>query len=136
MGQSVLTAVTRTSGATRALKDGTVRPAGWTLNFEEVPVLIQAFRRMVRTLDFDVTEMAFSTYLVAKAHGKPFTALPVFLVRGFHHGAILRGAGSGDLDLEQGSVRGHVRHRMLPVRRGPRGGPHRRQHLLGHRVAS
>jgi 4,5-dihydroxyphthalate decarboxylase len=108
MGQSVLTAVTRTQGATRALKDGTVRPAGWTLNFEEVPVLIQAFRRMVRGLEFDVTEMAFSTYLVAKAHGKPFTALPVFLVRGFHHGAILRGAkasgpGSGAIvptDLE------------------------------------
>jgi 4,5-dihydroxyphthalate decarboxylase len=55
MGQSALTAVTRTQGATRALKDGSVRPAGWTLNFEEVPVLIQAFRRMVRTLDFDVT---------------------------------------------------------------------------------
>jgi 4,5-dihydroxyphthalate decarboxylase len=103
MGQSALTAVTRTQGATQALKDGTVQPAGWTLNFEEVPVLIQAFRRMVRTLDFDVTEMAFTTYLVAKAHGKPFTALPVFLVRGFHHGAILRAADAGAMapgDLE------------------------------------
>jgi 4,5-dihydroxyphthalate decarboxylase len=103
MGQSTLTAVTRTQGATRALKDGTVRPAGWTLDFEEVPVLVQAFRRMVRTLDFDVTEMAFTTYLVAKAHGKPFTALPVFLVRGFHHGAILRAAQADGLvptDLE------------------------------------
>jgi len=103
MGQSVLTAVTRTTGATRALKDGTVNPAGWTLDFEEVPVLVQAFRRMVRGLEFDVTEMAFTTYLVAKAHGKPFTALPVFLVRDFHHGAVLRGARSGDLaptDLE------------------------------------
>ena len=103
MGQSTLTAVTRTQGATQALKDGTVRPAGWTLNFEEVPVLIQAFRRMVRTLDFDVTEMAFTTYLVAKAHGKPFTALPVFLVRGFHHGAIVRAVKSDGLvptDLE------------------------------------
>src|SRR3984893_18225518 len=103
MGQSTLTAVTRTQGATQALKDGTVRPAGWTLNFEEVPVLIQAFRRMVRTLDFDVTEMAFTTYLVAKAHGKPFTALPVFLVRGCHHGAIVRAAKSDGLvptDLE------------------------------------
>jgi 4,5-dihydroxyphthalate decarboxylase len=103
MGPSTLTAVTRTQGATQALKDGTVRPAGWTLNFEEVPVLIQAFRRMVRTLDFDVTEMAFTTYLVAKAHGKPFTALPVFLVRGFHHGAIVRAVKSDGLvptDLE------------------------------------
>jgi len=103
MGQLTLTAVTRTQGATQALKDGTARPADATLDFEEVPVLIQAFRRMVRTLDYDVTEMAFTTYMVAKAHGKPFTALPVFLVRGFHHGAILRGTKSPGLvpkDLE------------------------------------
>src|SRR5580693_1459656 len=103
MGQLTLTAVTRTQGATRALKDGSIQPFRCTLNFEEVPVLIQAFRRMVRTLDYDVTEMAFTTYMVAKAHGKPFTALPVFLVRGFHHGAIVRAAKSGGLvpmDLE------------------------------------
>jgi 4,5-dihydroxyphthalate decarboxylase len=45
---------------------------------------------MVRCTEFDVCEMAATTYLVAKAYGKPFTALPVFLVRGLHHGAILR----------------------------------------------
>ena len=44
---------------------------------------------MVRGLEYDVCEMAFTTYLCAKEHGKRFTALPVFLVRGFHHGAIL-----------------------------------------------
>ncbi|HUN34628.1 MAG TPA: hypothetical protein VMU95_21710 [Trebonia sp.] len=92
MGQLTLTAVTRTQGATQALKDGLVGPDGYSLAFEEVPVLIGAFRRMVRELAYDVTEMAFTTYLVARAHGKPFTALPVFLVRGFHHGAIQRGA--------------------------------------------
>jgi 4,5-dihydroxyphthalate decarboxylase len=92
MGQITLTAVTRTQGATRALKDGTSRPQHSDLQFTEVPVLIQAFRRMVRSLEFDVSEMAFTTYLVAKAHGKPFTALPVFLVRGFHHGAVTRSA--------------------------------------------
>jgi 4,5-dihydroxyphthalate decarboxylase len=117
MGQSALTAVTRTQGATRALKDGTVRPAGWTLDFEEVPVLIQAFRRMVRTLDFDVTEMAFTTYLVAKAHGKPFTALPVFLVRGFHHGAVLRGARSGGPE-SGGPVPTDLEGRRVGVNRG------------------
>jgi ABC-type nitrate/sulfonate/bicarbonate transport system substrate-binding protein len=107
MGQITLNAVTRTQGATRALKDGTITPAGFRLEFEEVDPLIRAFRRMVRTLDFDVTEMAFTTYLVAKAHGKPFTALPVFLVRGFHHGAILRSAaapGRVPADLEGASV--------------------------------
>jgi 4,5-dihydroxyphthalate decarboxylase len=103
MGKIRLTAVTRTQGATRALKDGSVSPAGAVLDFEEVPVLIHAFRRMVRELAYDVTEMAFTTYLVAKEHGKPFTALPVFLVRGFHHGAVLRAAAAGGLapkDLE------------------------------------
>ncbi|WP_203978455.1 hypothetical protein [Planotetraspora silvatica] len=45
---------------------------------------------MVRELEFDVCEMAMTTYLCAKAHGKPFTALPIFLVRGFHHGAMVR----------------------------------------------
>lgn len=56
---------------------------------------------MVRALDFDVTEMAFSTYLCAKAHGKPFTALPVFLVRGFHHGAITRSAAAGPIEPKE-----------------------------------
>jgi 4,5-dihydroxyphthalate decarboxylase len=94
MGQISLHAVTRTQGASAALKDGSVQPAGFTLEFEEVPVLIHAFRRMVRELAYDVSEMAFTTYLAARAHGKPFTALPVFLVRGFHHGAIRTAAGS------------------------------------------
>lgn len=97
MGQLTLTAVTRSQGAVSALKDGTVKPEGFALDFEEVPVLIHAFRSMVRSLSYDVSEMAFTTYLVAKSHGKPFTALPVFLVRGFHHGAVLRSAAAGDL---------------------------------------
>jgi 4,5-dihydroxyphthalate decarboxylase len=81
--------VTRTQGNNAALKDGTVTPRRFTFDFEEVPVLVHAFRRMVRDLEYDVCEMAITTYLCAKAHGKPFTALPVFLVRGFHHGVIL-----------------------------------------------
>ena len=97
MAEITLTAVTRTQGCTAAVKDGSVRPGRFALQFEEVPVLIQAFRRMVRSLEFDVSEMAFTTYLCAKAHGKPFTALPIFLVRGFHHGAILRRAAATGL---------------------------------------
>ena len=83
-----LRAVTRTQGNNRALKDGTVVPEGFSFDFEEVPVLVQAFRRMVRGLEFDVCEMALTTYLVAKAHGVAFTAVPTFLVRDFHHAAI------------------------------------------------
>jgi 4,5-dihydroxyphthalate decarboxylase len=79
----------QTLGHTRALKDGTVRPQGYEFEFEEVPAIIQAFRRMVRGLEFDVSEMALTTYVAARAYHKRFTALPIFLVRGFHHGAIV-----------------------------------------------
>jgi 4,5-dihydroxyphthalate decarboxylase len=88
MSDLQLRTVTRTQGNNQALKDGTVVPEGFRFDFEEVPVLVQAFRRMVRTLEFDVCEMALTTYLVAKAHGVAFTAVPAFLVRGFHHAAI------------------------------------------------
>ena len=81
--------VTRTQGNNRALKDGTVKPSGFEFDFIEIPVLVDGFRRMVRQNEFDICEMAITTYICAKAHGKPFTAIPVFLVRGFHHGAIL-----------------------------------------------
>jgi 4,5-dihydroxyphthalate decarboxylase len=84
-----LTTVTRTQGNNRALKAGEVRPEHYELAFEEIPVLVQGFRRMVRDLEFDVSEMAITTYLCAKRYGIAFTALPIFLVRGFHHGAIV-----------------------------------------------
>jgi ABC-type nitrate/sulfonate/bicarbonate transport system substrate-binding protein len=86
--EPLLRTVTRTQGNNEALKNGTVTPRGFRFDFEEVPILVQGFRRMVRNLEFDVSEMALTTYLVAKAHGVPFTAVPAFLVRGFHHGAI------------------------------------------------
>ena len=82
-------------GHTQALRDGTVRPRTCDLAFEEVPVIIQAFRRMVRGLEFDVAELAITTYICARAHGKPFTAIPVFPMRAFHHGAIFVHTGSG-----------------------------------------
>jgi len=81
--------VTRTQGNNRALKEGMVKPDGFSLEFIEIPVLVDGFRRMVRANEFDICEMAITTYICAKAHGKAFTAIPVFLVRGFHYGAIL-----------------------------------------------
>jgi 4,5-dihydroxyphthalate decarboxylase len=89
MPELKLKTVTRTQGNNRALKDGTVKPKTFAFAFEEVDPLIAAFRRMVRGSEFDICEMAITTYVCAKAHGKPMTAVPVFLVRAFHHGAIL-----------------------------------------------
>src|SRR5919201_591383 len=84
-----LTTVTRTSPLNAALKDGRVAPDGLTLCFEEVTPITKAFRIMCRGLAYDVCEMAATTYLVAREHGKPFTALPIFLTRGFHHKAVV-----------------------------------------------
>src|ERR687885_2862256 len=82
-----LTTVTRMSPLNEALKDGRVAPEGYAFEFEEVTPITKAFRIMCRELAYDVCEMAATTYLVARDHGKPFTALPVFLTRGFHHRA-------------------------------------------------
>src|SRR5882672_8694009 len=82
-------------GHTVPLIDGTVTPRTFELEFEEVPVIIKAFRRMVRGLEFDISEMAITTYLCARAHGKAFTAIPVFPMRAFHHGAILHNTNAG-----------------------------------------
>ncbi|HEX5117466.1 MAG TPA: hypothetical protein VFW65_19925 [Pseudonocardiaceae bacterium] len=95
MAKPVLKTVTRTQGNNLALKDGAVTPRTFDFEFEEIPVLVDGFRRMVRGLEFDVCEMAFTTYLCAKEHGSPFTALPIFLVRAFHHGAIIQDTRAG-----------------------------------------
>src|ERR687891_1900155 len=95
MADLVLKTALATYGQTKALKDGTVRSKSFDLTFEEVPKIIQAFRRMVRGLEFDVSEMAITTYICARAHGKAFTAIPVFPMRAFHHGAILYNPRSG-----------------------------------------
>jgi NMT1/THI5 like protein len=82
-------------GVTRALKDGGARPARVRLEQIEVSPITAAMRRMVRTLEFDVCEMAFTTYLCAVALGKPIVAIPVFVTRNFHHWAIFKNAKSG-----------------------------------------
>jgi 4,5-dihydroxyphthalate decarboxylase len=95
MADLTLTAVSRSQGNNQALKEGVVKPRTFALAFEEVPVLVDAFRRMVRGLEWDVCEMAITTYMTAREHGVPFTAVPVFLVRAFHHGAILVNKNAG-----------------------------------------
>ena len=78
-----------TYGHTAALKDGSVAIAGVDADFVEVKPIIAAFRRMVRDVEFDVCEMASTTYFIARAYGAPFKALPIFLMRRFHHGGIV-----------------------------------------------
>ena len=73
----------------RALKEGTVTSDRVGFDFVEVDSVTRAFRRMVRTLEFDLCEIALTTHAQARAYGKPITALPVVLLRGLHHGALI-----------------------------------------------
>jgi len=72
-----------------ALKDGSVTSDRVRFAFEDMPQITRAFRRMVRTLDFDLCEIALTTLAQAHAYAKPIVGLPVVLMRGFHHAALV-----------------------------------------------
>ena len=100
-------------GHTMPLKDGTTKSKKIDFDHVEVNPVTAIFRRMVRGLEFDVSEMAFSTYLCSRAYRQAFTALPIFLTRGFHHGAISYNINSGiqspaDLEGRRVGVRGYT----------------------------
>lgn len=83
-------------GLTGPLKRGEVPMGRLNLEFVEVdPITTAGMRPMVRSLAFDICEMAFTTYLCARAAGKPLTAIPVFLTRNFHHRAAFTNVNSG-----------------------------------------
>ncbi|MCX8997086.1 phosphate/phosphite/phosphonate ABC transporter substrate-binding protein [Rhizobiaceae bacterium BDR2-2] len=75
-------------GCTRAIKNGDVPLRGVDVRPVEVSPIIAAFRRMVRDLEFDICELAPTTYVIARAAGVPITALPIFLSRRFHHSGL------------------------------------------------
>jgi 4,5-dihydroxyphthalate decarboxylase len=74
---------------TAAILSGAIPIEGIEPNFIKVVPQIGAYRRMVRQVEFDVCEIAPTTYIIARAYGAPFTALPIFLMRRFHHGGLL-----------------------------------------------
>ena len=79
----------------RALLDGTVPVPGYEVRPVEVKPVISAYRRMIRDLEFDVCELAPTSYLMALQAGVALTAIPVFLNRRFHHGDVQCGVRSG-----------------------------------------
>src|SRR5438132_5413333 len=110
MAELKLKTVFRPDGHTEPLRIQTIKPKTFEIDYVDVPVLIQAFRRMVRGLEFDICELAMTTYICARAYGKRFTAIPVFPARVFHHGAILYNTKAGirsPRDLEGKTVGVH-----------------------------
>jgi 4,5-dihydroxyphthalate decarboxylase len=74
---------------TSAVRNGSIPIEGVDAEIISVQPQIAAFRRMVRHIEFDVCELAPTTYMIARAYGAPFIALPIFLQRRFHHGGLL-----------------------------------------------
>lgn len=82
-------------GLTKPLKTGQVPTERLPLNYVPIEQIVPAMRKMCRALEYDICEMAFTTYVCARAYGKPFTAIPVFVTRNFHHWAIFYNEKSG-----------------------------------------
>ncbi|RUN76998.1 ABC transporter substrate-binding protein [Sphingomonas sp. TF3] len=97
---------------TAALRDGSIPIEGVDAEFITVKPQIGAFRRMVRQVEFDVCELAPTTYIIARAYGAPFVALPIFVMRRFHHAGLLVRPEAGiktpkDLEGHQVGVRAY-----------------------------
>lgn len=69
---------------TAALRDGSVKPAGINLRYLVSPPS-ETFWRMLKFDEFDAAEMSLSSFLIAKAQGRAWTAIPVFPFRAFFH---------------------------------------------------
>ena len=74
---------------TSAIRNGSIPIEGVDAEIITVEPQIGAFRRMVRNVEFDVCELAPTTYIIARAYGAPFVALPIFVLRRFHHSGLL-----------------------------------------------
>jgi 4,5-dihydroxyphthalate decarboxylase len=72
----------------RAIKDGGVPIEGCIVDYHVVEPN-QLFARNLKSQEFDVSEMSFSTYITLVEQGRAhYTAIPVFLSRAFRHSAI------------------------------------------------
>jgi 4,5-dihydroxyphthalate decarboxylase len=72
-----------------------------SLEFADVKVPHTAFKRVVRDLEFDVAELALMTFLIAKAHGKPYRLLPAVLTARFQHATLAYNPERGALSPDQ-----------------------------------
>ncbi|MCZ6884869.1 MAG: ABC transporter substrate-binding protein [Alphaproteobacteria bacterium] len=91
----ILNMPTRDYGLMRQMKTVRALNDDIELVFPRCEDILVAVRKMVRELCFDICEMPFTTYICAKDYGKKFTALPVFITRNFHHGAIFYDPSAG-----------------------------------------
>ncbi|MSP88256.1 MAG: hypothetical protein EXQ92_05510 [Alphaproteobacteria bacterium] len=68
---------------TAALLSGAVAAPGLAIDFHDLAATPDAFKRMVRNLEFDLCELAIVTFLQAREHGKPLVLLPITMLGRF-----------------------------------------------------
>ena len=74
---------------------GEVKPSGITLQYEPNPSpsrtspVPRLFFEQIKYQRYDVSEMSFSSFLIERAKGWPYLALPVFHNRNFRYTGIV-----------------------------------------------
>lgn len=82
---------------TAALKEGRIRSERLHLEFADLRPPSAGFKRVVRDLEFDVAELAITTFLMARAAGKPLRLLPAVVVGRLQHSFLVHNAERGAL---------------------------------------
>jgi len=70
---------------TAPLKNGEIVSERLAFDFIDVKPVWSGFKAMVRRREFDVSEMAVVTYLIAKSFGKPMVLLPAVMTGRIQH---------------------------------------------------
>lgn len=70
---------------TQALRQGHLQPSQAVYDFADISPPHTGFKRAVRSLEFDVCELAIVTFLMAKAHGKPLVLMPAVILGRLPH---------------------------------------------------
>lgn len=78
---------------TEALKQGRIASDSVALEFAGIHPPSSGFKRVVRGLEFDVAELSMTTFLMARAAGKPYHLLPAVVLARLQHDRLVRNAG-------------------------------------------
>lgn len=85
-----LTMVLGNHGQVEDIRSGAVPIEGVDIEFRDFDRMPDAYRIMARSAEFDICELAPTTYLMAREAGTPVTALPLAMTRRFRHGGLQR----------------------------------------------
>lgn len=77
---------------TEALRQGRIASASVALEFAAINPPSSGFKRVVRGLEFDIAELSMTTFLMARAAGKPYRLLPAAVLARLQHDRLVRSA--------------------------------------------